>query len=43
MEIICYEKVEKEMVKDSENRSSRIGAKLLYKKKRTPKYRGLNT
>lgn len=33
MEIICYEKVEKGMVKDSENRSSRIGAKLLYKKR----------
>lgn len=29
------------MVKDSENRSIRIDAKLL-KKKRPPKYRGLN-
>lgn len=30
------------MVKDSENRSIRIDAKLLLKKKRPPKYRGLN-
>lgn len=29
METICYEKVEKAMVKDSENRNIRIDAKVL--------------
>lgn len=34
MEITCYEKVDEEMVKDSENRNIRTEAKLLILKKR---------